>query len=37
MPVMSVKKQPHPQNLENLRKIQLCEERLDRSEINVLN
>ena len=26
----SVKKQPHPQNLENLRKIQQCEERLQR-------
>jgi hypothetical protein len=30
MPVTSVKKKAHPQNLENLRKIQLCEERLQR-------
>jgi hypothetical protein len=28
--VTSVKKQPHPENLENLRKIQQCEERLQR-------
>lgn len=32
VPVVSVKKRPHPQNLENLRKIQLCEERLERFE-----
>ena len=29
-PVTSVKKRPHPQNLENMRKIQQCEERLER-------
>ena len=30
--VTTVKKKAHPQNLENLRKIQICEERLERCE-----
>jgi kinetochore protein Mis13/DSN1 len=30
VPVTSIKKRPHPQNLENLRKVQQCEERLAR-------